>query len=608
MPKKFSGENTKAVAARARREAVKKEEAERKKKAEEDAYWQDDDKNVTRKQRKEEAERKRMETLQRKHENRAAHDEEMKTLSRKTVGSSKRRFRILIGMVLHNIFVVEGHESGRFQITQATIEANKRAEEERKREGERERLLKEQRIEANEGEIEENVNQLEVEGKTARSVVEAINILSLGKPAIDRHPEKRVKAAYQEFEDKMLPRLREEYPTYRLSQLKQVLKKQWQKSPENPLNQRILEIIQLQYVEGYKICENLEYFISMVKVWLVESGVVCMPRSFGLEKYVKEILDDFVSDPLKRSKCCMFFLREVFLINDINFISSETTLTTHLVFLGEVLAEDIRLSDVKNMKDKYTLHVMIRSTLDPMPKLQLDSKKLLECREKFQFLRASKRTREKGNPFTIDILIIDEMNRNDFMEGLLKEFPLLKKDRMALIVAKDFILSGAMIMGKQNMEEAFLHDHPILVEVIHYWLRGVSVPPRMSHSGSSASISDNPTPASGQSGYAPIVTPEMLQEAVAQAIRNVGGNRTSQGFSSSSTSSSRNSHYFPGTLSASSSTQFTSQMAQLADFGFTNTEENRRILEETGGNVQQALELLIALRESVMDLEDVSDS
>lgn len=311
----------------------------------------------------------------------------------------------------------------------------------------------------------------------------------------------------------------------------------------------------------------------MVKVWLAESGFVCMPRSFGLEKYVKEILDDFVSDPLKRSKC-------------------------HLVFLGEVLAENIRLSDVKNMKDKYTLHVMIRSTLDPMPKLQLDSKKLLECREKFQFLRASKRSREK---------IIDEMNRNDFMEGLLKEFPLLKKDRMALIVAKDFILSGAMVMGKQNMEEAFLHDHPILVEVIHYWLRGISVPPRMSHSGSSASLSDNPTPASGQSGYAPIVTPEMLQEAVAQAIRNVGGNRTSQGFSSSSTSSSRNSHYFPGTLSASSSTQFTSQMAQLADFGFTNTEENRRILEETGGNVQQALELLIALRESVMDL-DVSDS
>uniref|UniRef100_A0A915PUD7 Coiled-coil domain-containing protein 124 n=1 Tax=Setaria digitata TaxID=48799 RepID=A0A915PUD7_9BILA len=219
MPKKFTGENTRAVAAKARKEAARKENAERKKKAEEDAYWRDDDKNVTRKQqRKEEAERKRMEVLQRKHENRVAHDEEMKTLAGKVAGPSK--------------------------VTQAAIEARKRAEEERKREEEREHLLKEQRLEAKKEEIEENVNQLEVEGETARTITEAINILSVSKPFIDRHPERRLKAAYQEFEEKMLPRLREEYPTYRLSQLKQVLKKQWQKSPENPLNQKILGIIQ----------------------------------------------------------------------------------------------------------------------------------------------------------------------------------------------------------------------------------------------------------------------------------------------------------------------------------------------------------------------------
>lgn len=49
-----------------------------------------------------------------------------------------------------------------FQITQATIEANKRAEEERRRGEEKERLLKEQRVKTNEEEIEENVNQLKV--------------------------------------------------------------------------------------------------------------------------------------------------------------------------------------------------------------------------------------------------------------------------------------------------------------------------------------------------------------------------------------------------------------------------------------------------------------
>lgn len=42
----------------------------------------------------------------------------------------------------------------------------------------------------------------------------------------------------------MLPRLKEEHPTFRLSQLKQLLKKEWQKSPDNPLNQKILSIIQ----------------------------------------------------------------------------------------------------------------------------------------------------------------------------------------------------------------------------------------------------------------------------------------------------------------------------------------------------------------------------
>ncbi|KFO89382.1 Coiled-coil domain-containing protein 124, partial [Buceros rhinoceros silvestris] len=35
-----------------------------------------------------------------------------------------------------------------------------------------------------------------------------------------------------------LPRLKQENPNMRLSQLKQLLKKEWMKSPENPMNQR----------------------------------------------------------------------------------------------------------------------------------------------------------------------------------------------------------------------------------------------------------------------------------------------------------------------------------------------------------------------------------
>lgn len=47
-----------------------------------------------------------------------------------------------------------------------------------------------------------------------------------------------MKAAYQKFEDDNLPQLKQENPNMRLSQLKQMLKKDWMKAPENPMNQR----------------------------------------------------------------------------------------------------------------------------------------------------------------------------------------------------------------------------------------------------------------------------------------------------------------------------------------------------------------------------------
>lgn len=59
------------------------------------------------------------------------------------------------------------------------------------------------------------------------------------------------------------------------------------------------------------IDSDLHIFRSiMVKVWLADPAVNYAPRSFSLEKYVKEILDEFVNDPEKRSKCCMFLFEK----------------------------------------------------------------------------------------------------------------------------------------------------------------------------------------------------------------------------------------------------------------------------------------------------------
>ena len=63
---------------------------------------------------------------------------------------------------------------------------------------------------------------------------------SLAEEAADRHPERRMRAAFTAFEEAQLPRLKQENPNMRLSQLKQLLKKEWLRSPDNPMNQRVM--------------------------------------------------------------------------------------------------------------------------------------------------------------------------------------------------------------------------------------------------------------------------------------------------------------------------------------------------------------------------------
>ena len=48
-----------------------------------------------------------------------------------------------------------------------------------------------------------------------------------------------MKAAYEEFEAERLPQLKVENQTLRLSQLKQLLRKEWMKHPNNPLNMKL---------------------------------------------------------------------------------------------------------------------------------------------------------------------------------------------------------------------------------------------------------------------------------------------------------------------------------------------------------------------------------
>ncbi|CAG5127583.1 unnamed protein product [Candidula unifasciata] len=209
MPKKFKGENSKAVEAKIRKDAMKQAEAEQVEKAKEDAMWEDDDKHIAKKQqRKEEKEKKRQELLERKKTLQQLHEEEMDSIK----GAKSQAARLTRAQIIENQ-----------ERMAAAAEAAKAKE----------------KLTHVEIPLEENVNRLETEGDEARTVEEAISVLSVGsEPVADRHPEKRMKAAYAEFEESRLPLLKQENPNMRLSQLKQLLKKEWMKSPLNPMNQK----------------------------------------------------------------------------------------------------------------------------------------------------------------------------------------------------------------------------------------------------------------------------------------------------------------------------------------------------------------------------------
>ena len=74
----------------------------------------------------------------------------------------------------------------------------------------------------------------------ASGVESALSAMSLGGAVggDDRHPEKRMKAAYKAYEEHMLPEMKEQYPGLKRQQYLDKIFASWKKSPENPKNQQ----------------------------------------------------------------------------------------------------------------------------------------------------------------------------------------------------------------------------------------------------------------------------------------------------------------------------------------------------------------------------------
>ncbi|KAI9932155.1 hypothetical protein ASPWEDRAFT_183019 [Aspergillus wentii DTO 134E9] len=69
------------------------------------------------------------------------------------------------------------------------------------------------------------------------NALDALSLTNKDNSKIDRHPERRYKAAYAAFEARRMPEIEEENPGLRRQQRIELCKKEFDKSDENPFNQ-----------------------------------------------------------------------------------------------------------------------------------------------------------------------------------------------------------------------------------------------------------------------------------------------------------------------------------------------------------------------------------
>jgi len=170
-------------------------------------------------QRKEETERKRLEQLQRKAENRAMAEEEEARITPK-IQAAPTKVTV-------------------YQLEKMKEERAKEAQDESKKVNTETHL---------DTPLVENLNREEgevVSGSGVDAALTAMTIADSSSPAaLDKHPEKRMAGAFKAFEEARMPCVKKENPGMRLSQLKQMIRKEWQKSPDNPTNIRKLQEMQ----------------------------------------------------------------------------------------------------------------------------------------------------------------------------------------------------------------------------------------------------------------------------------------------------------------------------------------------------------------------------
>lgn len=221
------GENSKAVEARDRKASSKKDKTEKESKAKEDAYWVEAGEGSKSKAaaKKAEQDKARIEAAAKKAEAKRLAEEEEAALSK-----AKPKEKVTPAA----------------KVTAYQLQRQRELDAKKAEEAAREKALQTKREVTEEGysalvEVE-NVNKLQgdVEARNVDQAIAGLSVVDGGSPEVDKHPERRLKAAYAAYLEAELPRMREEKPGLKMRQYQDMVWKSWQKSPQNPLVQAAL--------------------------------------------------------------------------------------------------------------------------------------------------------------------------------------------------------------------------------------------------------------------------------------------------------------------------------------------------------------------------------
>lgn len=213
MPKKKKfGVNSKKEEGRLRKLDKKKKDLLKKAKAKEDAKWKDDKNPLKKKLEKQKAEeeKKRLKA-ERELDKKQQLNNEYKTIKSKKEKKGQGKKKVSRYQIQQN----------RMKYLQNLMKINEDSKV----------------VPVNNRPLEKNTNH-EDHGVMVDGVDDALNFLEGNDKKVDRHPEKRRKAAWHVYQERRYAEIKAECPTLKRSQINERIFKEWQKSPENPMNQQ----------------------------------------------------------------------------------------------------------------------------------------------------------------------------------------------------------------------------------------------------------------------------------------------------------------------------------------------------------------------------------